>query len=72
MGLFGMVTGPGNALVTTPRPMTNPIKPNRHNEVPVLPAQMELIEEQLGDLLQWARTQPLDVRLQVFAMLWQS
>ncbi|MFN7629781.1 MAG: hypothetical protein ACK5Q7_08265 [Cyanobacteriota bacterium] len=52
--------------------MTNPIKPNRHNEVPVLPAQMELIEEQLGDLLQWARTQPLDVRLQVFAMLWQS
>jgi hypothetical protein len=52
--------------------MTNHITPTRNNEVPVLPAQMKLIEQELRDLLQWAKQQPLDVRLQVFAMLWQS
>jgi hypothetical protein len=40
--------------------MTNNITPNRQNEVPVLPAQMELIEEQLRDLLQWASTLSAD------------
>jgi hypothetical protein len=37
----------------------------------VLPAQVELIEKELRDLLQWASMQPLDVRLQVVAMLMQ-
>jgi hypothetical protein len=51
--------------------MTNLINTTRHSDVPVLPAQVELIEKELRDLLQWASMQPLDVRLQVFALLMQ-
>jgi hypothetical protein len=52
--------------------MTNLINTTRRSDVPVLPAEIELIEQELRDLLQWAKQQPLDVRLQVFAFLMQS
>ena len=52
--------------------MTNLITTTRHRDVPVLPAKVELIEQELRDLLQWAKQQPFDVRLQVFAFLMQS